>query len=148
MLVSHRQKLKNKILMETAFLWAEASYSERLQVGCVIARDNRILCTGYNGTLPDTANVCEDDGGTTLETVVHAEENAILYCARKGISVEGAVIYVTDSPCVRCAKMIISAKISAVFFNRPYRDSAPLNLLRENGVKVQFQNRLKGEENG
>jgi len=126
---------KQDLLMKTAILWSSASHATRNQVGCVIAKDKRILATGYNGTLPGRDNCCEDNGSTKDE-VMHAEQNALMFCARNGVSVKGCDIYVTLSPCMHCAKMIIMSGISKLYYNSVYRDSSPLELLKESGVEV------------
>lgn len=133
---NERITLKSQLLMATAKLWSQASYSARLQVGCVISRNNRILSTGYNGRLPGEPNVCEDGEGNTRADVMHAEQNALLYCARHGIATEGAILHTTDSPCLFCARLIISAGISEVYYHRPYRIREGIELLSSHGVFV------------
>ena len=107
------EKIKkiNAFCMKCAIASSELSVAVRKKVGAVIARDSRILASGYNGQPYHLDNCCEyvNDNGelTTKETVVHAEMNAILFCAKYGIRVDGADLYVTLSPCQKCAGAII-----------------------------------------
>ena len=134
---------KHNLIMGNAKLWALASHAERNKVGCIIAKDRRILSTGYNGTLPGRNNLCEIDG-STIDEVMHAEQNALIFCAKHGLSTDGCSIYVTLSPCMHCAKMIIMAGIKKVFYETEYRDTSPLGLLREEGILVE---QIKGDIN-
>lgn len=122
-------------LLDTASAWALASYCKRNQVGCVIARDKRIIATGFNGTLPGEDNCCEENG-VTKHTVMHAEQNALIFCAKHGLSTDGCELYTTVSPCMHCAKLIISSGIKKVVFLEYYRDKSGIKLLEEFGVKV------------
>ena len=126
---------KHNALMKTAELWAQESHAERNKVGCVIAKDGRILSTGYNGTLPGMNNCCEFEGSTSDE-VMHAEQNALMFCAKNGVATEGCSIYVTLSPCMHCAKMIIMAGITSVYYKEKYRNTEPLVLLNNLGIRV------------
>lgn len=113
----------------------------RASVGCVIAKDGRIISTGYVGApsgLPHcTAVGCEPgpDGGCIR--TVHAEANAIAFGARHGISTDGADLYCTHSPCASCAKLIINAGIVRVVYEHEYRIRGGINLLRMAGVMVE-----------
>lgn len=127
---------KPDILMKTAEVWASASYAQRNKVGCVIARNNRILATGYNGTLPGEDNCCETAEGTTKDTVAHAEQNALMFCAKNGISTDGCDLYVTLLPCVTCAKLIISAGIRTVYYREEYRLTEGRELLEKFSIGV------------
>lgn len=126
----------DKILIGTAKLWAEASYCQRSQVGCVITKDDRIIATGFNGTLPGEDNCCEENG-ITKDTVVHAEQNAITFCAKHGLSTKGCTLYTTVSPCMHCAKLIISAGIKRVVYLELYRDASSIDLLEKFGIDVE-----------
>lgn len=124
-------------LMNTAEVWAQASYCKRQKVGAVIARDGRIIATGYNGTLPGDDNCCECSDGATKRTVMHAEANALLFCAKHGLSTKDCSLYVTMSPCIECTKLIISAGIKEVIFRDVYRDAGGITVLREFGLDVR-----------
>ena len=165
----------DKVLMQTAKLWAEQSYCKRAKVGAVIAKDGRILSVGYNGTPSGSENRCEKlvrvcpncssedfkeyndiiickncndiirkirfEKRTMYDKVIHAEANAILFCAKNGISTKDTTLYVTMSPCKECAKMIIQSGIKRVVFEELYRDS-DLDFLKNSGVIVE---QLEGE---
>lgn len=124
-----------KTLMETAGVFAGMSLSTRTQVGCVISRGGRIIATGYNGTLPGEDNCCEDADGKTKDTVMHAEQNAFMFCAKEGLSTAGCEIFITMSPCVFCAKLIIMAGIEKVYFRDWYTDPAGVQLLEDRGIE-------------
>ena len=103
-----------------ARIWSENSYCIRRQVGALIVKDKMIISDGYNGTPSGFENVCEEDG-VTKPYVLHAEANAITKIARSGNNSEGATLYVTDSPCIECSKLIIQAGIKRVVYARDYR---------------------------
>jgi len=128
---------KTLLLMATARLWAEASYAERNKVGCVIAKEGRILSTGYNGTLPGRDNCCESNG-QTIDEVMHAEQNALMFCVKNGVATKDCDVYVTLSPCMACAKMLVMAGIKRVFYGERYRDMEPIALLESFNVAVEF----------
>ena len=125
------------ILIKTAQVWASASYCERSKVGCVIARDGRIIATGYNGTLPGEENNCEDCSGATKNTVMHAEQNALIFCAKYGLSVKGCTLYTTLSPCMECVKSIISSGITRVVYLEEYRDASGIELLKRFNIVTE-----------
>lgn len=113
----------------------------RLQVGCVIVRDKRMIASGYNGSITGDVH-CTDVGCKVVDghcvRAIHAEQNALMQCARFGISTVGADIYVTHLPCLQCTKSIIQAGITRVFFEESYRpDVYAAALLALAGVEVQ-----------
>ena len=118
------------MLMNMAFVVAKRGTCDRLQVGAVIARDGRVISSGYNGNIIGQDH-CDHDEFSNMgcTDAVHAEANAILFAARYGTSTEGAHLFTTHQPCLNCAKMIINAGISKVFYSYPYRDISGLNLL-------------------
>lgn len=127
--------------MKCAIASSELSVAVRKKVGAVIARDSRILASGYNGQPYHLDNCCEyvDDNGdlTTKETVVHAEMNAILFCAKYGISTDKADLYVTMCPCQKCAGAIIQAGIKKVFYLDEYRDMTAIQTLEAAGIEIE-----------
>lgn len=123
--------------IEMAHVWAKNSYCERRQVGALIVKNRMIISDGYNGTPSGFENVCEDEEGTTKPYVLHAEANAITKVAKSNNSSDGATLYITDSPCVECAKLIIQAGIVRVVFDRKYRITEGLDLLERAGVIVE-----------
>lgn len=120
-----------------AHVWAKNSYCERRKVGALIVKDRMIISDGYNGTPSGFENVCEDESGITKPYVLHAEANAITKVAKSNNSSEGATLYITDSPCMECAKLIIQAGISRVVYSNKYRITEGLKLLERAGVLVE-----------
>ena len=101
-------------------------------------KNQRIISDGYNGTPSGFENVCEDNNNVTKPYVLHAEANAITKIARSGNNSDGATLYVTDSPCIECAKLIIQAGIKRVVYGREYRLTDGADLLRRAGITVEF----------
>jgi dCMP deaminase len=127
-----------KYFMSVAIMTAELSYAKRSKVGAVLVRDNRILLSGYNGTPEGTSNICEElvNGQfVTKSTVSHAEENLILYAAKKGITLENSILFITMSPCPICAKMIFGSGIKKVYYGSCYRDMTGLEYLSSVGIE-------------
>ncbi|MBP5484767.1 MAG: dCMP deaminase family protein [Bacteroidaceae bacterium] len=122
--------------IKMAHIWSENSYCTRRQVGALIVKDKMIISDGYNGTPTGFPNVCEDDNNVSLPYVLHAEANAITKIARSGNNSDGATLYVTDSPCIECAKLIIQSGIRRVVYDREYRLTDGVNLLRQAGIEV------------
>ena len=118
-----------------ARIWSLNSYCVRRQVGALMVKDKMIISDGYNGTPSGFENVCED-GDVTKPYVLHAEANAISKVAKSNNSSMGATMYITASPCIECAKLIIQAGISTVVYSEEYRSSEGVDLLRRAGVKV------------
>ena len=124
--------------LRMARIWAENSYCVRRQVGALIVKDKMIISDGYNGTPSGFENVCEDDNGLTKPYVLHAEANAITKIARSGNNPDGATLYVTASPCIECAKLIIQAGIRRVVYGEAYRLVDGIELLRRAGIETVF----------
>ncbi len=131
-----KEKKFDRSYLSMARVWSENSYCKRRQVGALIVKNRMIISDGYNGTPSGFENVCEDDDYKTKQYVLHAEANAITKVAKSNNSSEGATLYVTDSPCVECSKLIIQAGISRVVYDREYRITDGLDLLRRAGVEV------------
>ena len=126
--------------LKMAQIWAENSYCKRRQVGALVVKDQMIISDGYNGPPSGFENVCEDDNNVTLPYVLHAEANAITKLARSSNNSEGSTLYITDSPCIECAKLIIQAGIKRVVYAREYRLTDGADLLRQAGIQVDFMN--------
>lgn len=133
-----KQLALDKRYLRMAKIWSENSYCQRRQVGALIVKDNMIISDGYNGTPVGFENVCEDEHGVTHPYVLHAEANAITKIARSGNNSNGATLYVTDSPCIECAKLIIQAGIKRVIYGRAYRLTDGIDLLRRANIEVIF----------
>ena len=122
--------------LRMAMIWAENSYCERRKVGAIVVKDKTIISDGYNGTPSGFENVCEDENNLTKPYVLHAEANAITKLARSNNKSEGATLYVTASPCIECAKLIIQAGIKRVVYAEKYRLEDGLRLLEKANVEV------------
>lgn len=127
----------DKSYVEMASIWARNSYCKRRQVGALLVKDKMIISDGYNGTPSGFENVCEDESGATKPYVLHAEANAISKVAKSGNSSDGSTLYVTASPCIECAKLIIQAGIKRVVYRDEYRLTDGVDLLRRAGIEVE-----------
>ena len=135
-----KQLLLDKRYIRMAQIWAENSYCNRRKVGALIVKDKMIISDGYNGTPAGFENVCEDENGLTKLYVLHAEANAITKIACSSNSSKGATMYVTTSPCIECAKLIIQAGIKRVIYSEKYRLEDGLDLLRRANIEVVYIN--------
>lgn len=126
----------DKRYLRMAYIWAENSYCKRRQVGAIIVKNKMIISDGYNGTPSGFENVCEDENDVTKPYVLHAEANAITKVARSNNSSEGATLYVTSSPCIECAKLIIQAGIKRVVYADSYRLSDGVDLLKRADIEL------------
>ena len=122
--------------LEMAEIWAQNSYCKRRKVGALLVKDRMIISDGYNGTPSGFENICEEDG-VTKPYVLHAEANAITKVAKSGNSSEGATLYVTASPCLECAKLIIQSGIKRVVYRDENRITDGIDLLRRAGIEVE-----------
>lgn len=159
-------KNKHKLFIKMAELVAQQSTCCRMQVGAVLVKDNRVISIGFNGA-PSGQTHCEDHfaalykeqfagqfstfeeyhasrtfydahGKWSIENELHAEQNAILFAAKNGIATAGSTLYITYSPCVHCAKVIVSAGIERVFYLHLYdRSQDGLVFLQKNGLECR-----------
>ena len=136
----NKQEILDKRYMRMAEIWAENSYCNRRKVGALIVKDKMIISDGYNGTPAGFENICEDDNGITKPYVLHAEANAITKIARSSNSSEGATLYVTASPCIECAKLIIQSGIKRVVYAEKYRLEDGLELLKRANIELVYLN--------
>lgn len=158
-------KKYDRVMMETAQIWAKQSYCRRLKVGAVLSKDGRILVTGYNGTISGLKNICEnsiwkckfcgfessskiekcpncgidliDEVLVTSDFVVHAEQNIIAFSAKNGISTQNCTLYITHSPCKQCSKLIAQSGITRVVYGEEYRDREGIEFLQNVGIEVE-----------
>jgi len=156
------------IYMQTAYQFAKLSYAERRKVGCVIVKDKQLISFGYNGMPHGFENTCEEkeivycenpdmvlelteahgyscnsgccSRDRTRREVLHAESNAIMKVAKSTMSCDGAELYTTTCPCFDCAKLIIQAGISKVYYCEDYRDMSGVDLLHKAGIEVECVN--------
>ena len=151
--------MKQKYLdahMKAAEVYSQLSSARRLQVGCVVVKDNTIIGIGYNGMPSGWDNDCEkrsyinidpkwqyldEDGSTyslvTRPEVLHAESNSLAKIARSTNSSEGASVFVTHAPCLDCAKMMYQAGINSVYYRNSYRDNSGVDFLKECNIEVE-----------
>jgi dCMP deaminase len=129
-----KQELLDSRYLRMAQIWAENSYCKRRKVGALIVKDKMIISDGYNGTPVGFENVCEDEENHSKVYVLHAEANAITKVAQSNNSSRDATLYVTSSPCIECAKLIIQAGIKRVVFNEVYRLTDGIELLERAGI--------------
>lgn len=115
---------------------ASHSKCKRKKVGCILVKDNRIISIGYNGTPSKFCNECEKNN-KTLPSVIHAESNALMKCAKSFESSNGAYLYCTLSPCYDCSKLIIQAGIKKVYFAEYYSDVSGLKILKQAKIKYE-----------
>ncbi len=159
--------------METAETFAELSHAQRLHVGAIVVKDDRIISIGYNGMPAGWDNNCEDreymsrDAGgwlnpdeieeqwpftewedidqsftkryrlKTKPEVLHAETNALAKLAKSNESGDGAIMFITHSPCLDCAKLIYQSGINSVFYRNSYRSDDGIQFLTKSGVIVE-----------
>ena len=134
---TQKQLKLDRCYLRMAFIWAENSHAKRRQVGSLIVKNGMVISDGYNGTPAGFDNCCETEDNVTKECVLHAEANAITKLAKSGgTSCEGATIYITDEPCIDCAKLIIQSGIKRVVYCRPYRIHKGIELLAEANIEV------------
>ena len=144
----------DEIYMELAERLAQRSHCVKAQVGAVLTKDTRIVSLGYNGPPAGTHNCdvefpgvgCPRDSKGSCSLALHAEQNAILYATKNNVSMEGATLYVTLSPCIACARVIFTIGIKKVFYMNSYAafkglpSDEGVDFLRLYGVEViQYQ---------
>ena len=136
--------------MEVAKTFANLSSAQRLKVGAIVVKDDRIISIGYNGMPSGWDNCCEDtvlvdygnrasDAKYELKTkpeVLHAESNAISKLAKCSESGNGATMFITHAPCIDCAKLIYQSGIAAVYYKNDYRSTQGIEFLNKSGIKV------------
>jgi len=136
------RKSWNQYFMEITEMVASRSTCDRAFVGCIIVNDDhRIVSTGYNGSVAGNPH-CDDVGHTMRDghciATIHAEMNALLYCAKEGIPVKNCIVYVTHFPCLNCTKALIQAGIKKIYYKYEYNvDEYALYLLKNNNVEIE-----------
>lgn len=139
-----KQSRYDRAYMKMAQAFAELSYAERAKVGCVIVSpEGQIISQGYNGMPAGMDNRCEHEEYGKLvsnKEVLHAESNAITKCAKWGGKTDGCTIYVTLSPCIDCAKLIVQSGIKRVVYGKEYRNTEGVELLSRIGIQVDYLN--------
>jgi len=139
--LNDKQNALDKRYLRMAAVWAENSYCKRRQVGALIVKEKMIISDGYNGTPSGFENICEDENGLTKPYVLHAEANAITKIACSNNNSKDATLYVTASPCIECAKLIIQAGIKRVVYSEKYRITDGIDLLERAKIEVVYLGR-------
>ena len=137
---TEKQELLDYRYLRMARVWAENSYCKRRKVGALVVKQKMIISDGYNGTPSGFENICEEENGITKPYVLHAEANAITKLARSGKNSDGSTLYVTASPCIECAKLIIQAGIKRVVYGEKYRLTEGIDLLKRANIEIEFLN--------
>ena len=132
----YKQQRYDKTYLNMAKEWAKLSHCSRMKVGALIVKDDMIISDGYNGAPTGFDNVCELNPETTHWYVIHGEANAILKCARRGQSCDGATLYLTHSPCKECSKLILQSGIKRLVYLDEYRDRSGINFLETTGIEI------------
>jgi len=134
---------KKQIRYDQAYLkmakeWSKLSHCKRKQVGALIVKGKMIISDGYNGTPTGFNNCCEDDDGSTIWHVLHAEANAILKVASSTQACQGATLYITLSPCKDCSKLIHQSGIKRVVYANAYKDESGIDFLRKANIEILY----------
>ncbi len=137
---NEKQRRLDLRYLRMAAIWSENSYCLRRQVGALVVKDGMIISDGFNGTPSGFENHCEDENNVTKPYVLHAEANAITKLARSSNNSDGATIYITASPCIECAKLIIQAGIRRVVYGEQYRLTDGIDLLQQAGIETMYLN--------
>jgi dCMP deaminase len=136
-----REKRKDwhEYFMDIAKMVATRSTCNRKNIGAVIVKNKTILSTGYNGSIRGRAHCseigCDMENGHCVATI-HAEANAIIQAARNGVTIDGAEIYTTASPCWNCFKLIANSGINKIFYHEFYRDERIIRISEEIGLEL------------
>jgi len=132
----YKQERYDKTYLNMATEWSKLSHCTRLQVGALIVKDGMIISDGYNGSPSGFDNNCELNPETSHWYVLHGEANAILKCAKRGQSCDGATLYLTHSPCKECSKLILQAGIKRLVYSQDYRDNQGVDFLKQTGIEI------------
>ena len=123
--------------MSIAILISSRSSCNRLKVGCVIVKNNRVISVGYNGFLPGFAHKSIVVNNHEQATV-HAEQNAITDCAKRGASIEGSTAYITHYPCINCFKLLVASGIKNIIYNEDYKNDKNIDeIIKENCISIK-----------
>jgi len=133
-----KQNILDKRYLTMAHIWGQNSYCARRKVGALMVKDKMIISDGYNGTPAGFENICEDEHHVTKPYVLHAEANAITKVAKSPNSSDGSTLYVTSSPCLECAKLIIQSGIKRVVYGEQYRIDDGIRLLQRAGIEIKY----------
>ena len=137
-MMNEKQDLLDRRYLAMARIWGQNSYCQRRKVGALLVKNKMIISDGYNGTPAGFENICEDENNATKPYVLHAEANAITKVAKSNNSSEGSTLYVTASPCLECAKLIIQSGITRVVYDEKYRIDDGIRLMQRAGIELKY----------
>lgn len=144
--IDHRPSW-NDYFITMAYLISKRSSCERLNVGCIVTKDNRIVTTGYNGHLPNAPHVSVVRNDHEQMTI-HAECNAVADSAKRGVSLQNCIAYITHMPCLMCAKMLIASGITHIIFCEIYKtDDLVYEMCKLGHVQLSNYNSENGNIN-
>lgn len=130
----------DEYFLKLAMLASERATCPRMHCGCVLVKNKNVISTGYNGSIPGDEH-CEDIGCLIIDNhchrTVHAEMNAVIQAAKKGVSVDGATAYVTNMPCTTCAKTLVTAGIKRVVVFADFHDTLAQDFFKKGGVTIK-----------
>ncbi len=122
---------------ELAILISKRSPCERLHVGCVLVKENRVISTGYNGFLPgaEHKSIVVDNHE---QATVHSEQNCITDCAKRGVNTENSIAYITHYPCINCFKVLVSAGVKEIYYIDDYKNNPIVEEINKSiNIKIQ-----------
>lgn len=138
---------KTHLYLQIAYLISLRAKCRRGSVGCIVVKDKRIISSGCNGPIsscPDEFCKCPENYPCGDRESVHAEMNAIAFASKEGLEIRGSTLYTTLSPCFNCAKLIKTSGITEVIFWKPYKDTSPIEFLKEHDIKIsQYSGELQ-----
>jgi len=129
----------NDYFMSTALLISSRSPCDRLHVGCVLVKNNRIISAGYNGFLAGAQHVSIVENNHEQATI-HAEQNALSDCACRGVSTNGAIAYITHYPCINCFKLLVAGGINKIMYLDDYKNDPNIQKIidsMENKIEIK-----------
>jgi len=120
----------NEYFAEFAKLTAKRSPCNRLNVGCILVKDNRVIATGYNGFLPNAPHksIVRDNHE---QATVHAEQNCIADCAKRGVNTNNSIAYITHYPCINCYKILVASGIKEIYYLNDYKNDNLITVINE-----------------
>jgi dCMP deaminase len=132
--------------ISTALLISCRSPCNRLHVGCILVKNNRIISSGYNGYLPNSYHISivteSKTEGSHEQATVHAECNAISDCANRGVSTNGAIAYITHYPCINCFKVLVASGIKEIKYLYDYKNDKNIEILLNNSYNQIVINKI------
>ena len=115
---------------EFAILTSKRSPCKRLQVGCILVKDSRVIATGYNGFLPGSSHTSIVRDNHEMATV-HSEQNAVADCAKRGVTIQGATAYITHYPCINCFKILVASGVESIKYLEDYKNDELIPILNK-----------------